>query len=76
MNITLKLNSEELNYSLIDTLKLLYKNKEIEICVSDSNETDYLSKNPSNLKNLLENIKSDKNVVFNSLEDFLNEIRV
>ncbi len=36
------LDSSELDYSLIDKLKVLFQNKRIELIVSESDDTSYL----------------------------------
>ena len=40
------LDSSELDYSLIDKLKVLFQNKRIELIVSESDDTSYLLSSP------------------------------
>ncbi len=66
-----KLSADELNNDFLLALKTLFKNKQIEIIVSetDSNEEDetaYLLSNPANRERLmvsLENIAKQQNLV-------------
>jgi antitoxin YefM len=66
-----KLSADELNNDFLLALKTLFKNKQIEITVSetDSNEEDetaYLLSNPANRERLmvsLENIAKQQNLV-------------
>lgn len=53
----IRLKLDELNPSLISSIKSLYKNKEIEIIMHDvKDETEYLKENSSNHKFLLKQI--------------------
>ena len=61
------LDSSELDYSLIDKLKVLFKNKRIELIVSESDDTSYLLRSPKNkeiLLNSIKNIENNDKVVF------------
>lgn len=59
---TFTLRTDELNETLIETIKKLFVDKEIEIIVQDvQTDTDYLLKNPANKKHLLESISSLEN---------------
>ena len=61
------LDSSELDYSLIDKLKVLFKNKRIELIVSESDDTSYLLSSPKNkeiLLNSIKNIENNDKVVF------------
>ena len=55
------LDSSELDYSLIDILKVLFKNKRIELIVSVSVDTSYLLSSPKNKEILLNSIKNIEN---------------
>ena len=61
------LDSSELDYSLIDKLKVLFKNKRIELIISESDDTSYLLSSPKNkeiLINSIKNIENNDKVVF------------
>ena len=61
------LDSSELDYSLIDKLKVLFQNKRIELIVSESDDTSYLLISPKNkeiLLNSIKNIENNDKVVF------------
>ncbi|NOY61509.1 MAG: hypothetical protein GXO75_21570 [Calditrichaeota bacterium] len=74
-----KMKANDLDNRFIDALKMMFKNKEIEIAVceatqSESDETDYLLKSPANRNRLLqaiENVAKNQNLV--SVD--LNELR-
>ncbi|WP_066164281.1 hypothetical protein [Aliarcobacter cryaerophilus] len=55
------LDSSELDYSLIDKLKVLFQNKRIELIVSESDDTNYLLSSPKNKEILLNSIKNIEN---------------
>lgn len=42
METTYRLNADELDNKFVDSLKSIFKNKEIEIVVSEIDETEYL----------------------------------
>ena len=57
MQTVIRLKLDELNPSLISSIKSLYKNKEIEIIMHDvKDETEYLKENSNNHKFLLKQI--------------------
>lgn len=61
------LDSSELDYSLIDKLKVLFQNKRIELIISESDDTRYLLSSPKNkeiLLNSIKNIENNDKVVF------------
>jgi hypothetical protein len=61
------LDSSELDYSLIDKLKVLFQNKRIELIISESDDTSYLLSSPKNkeiLLNSIKNIENNDKVVF------------
>ena len=55
------LDSSELDYSLIDKLKVLFQNKRIELIISESDDTSYLLSSPKNKEILLNSIKNIEN---------------
>ncbi len=57
MQTVIRLKLDELNPSLISSIKSLYKNKEIEIIIHDvKDETEYLKENSNNHNFLLKQI--------------------
>ncbi len=66
MQISYRLNANELDNSFIESLKAAFQNKEIEIVVYESDETAFLLHNPYNRKRLLtavENIQNRNNLI-------------
>jgi antitoxin YefM len=63
---TYRLRANELDQKFIDALKTLFKDKEIEIIVSEVDETAYLFQSEANKARLLqavENIDNQENLV-------------
>jgi antitoxin YefM len=66
-----KMRADELDASFLETLRSLFKDREIEIAVSEAperaeDETDYLLKSPANRARLLqaiENVAQGRDVV-------------
>jgi antitoxin YefM len=66
-----KMRADELDTSFLETLKSLFKDREIEIAISElsergEDETDYLLKSPANRAHLLraiENIAQERDIV-------------
>lgn len=74
MQTSFILNIDELDYSFIDKLKVLFKDKRIEVVISESDETQHLLKTETNKQHLftaIENIKNQKNLVEADPELFL-----
>lgn len=68
-----ELNANELNSNFLESIKELFKNKKIEIVISEIDETDYLNKSENNRKRVLEaieNVKNSKNLIEVDLKDF------
>ncbi len=66
MYTTYRLNVNELDEKFIQSLKTLFKDKEIEILVSEVDETAYLLRSEANRERLLraiENIEKGENLV-------------
>jgi len=66
MQVSYRLNANELDMSFIDSLKAAFQGKEIEILVYEQDETQFLLANPSDRTKLLtavENIKNRTNLV-------------
>lgn len=60
------LDSNELDYKLIDKIKEIFHNKRIELTISDSDDTEYLFTSEINKKTLLNsisNIERNENLV-------------
>ncbi|WP_103670530.1 hypothetical protein [Pseudanabaena sp. BC1403] len=66
MQVSYRLNANELDNNFLESLKAAFQNKEIEIVVYESDETTFLLQNPANRKRLLtavENIQNRSNLV-------------
>ena len=53
-----RLNASELDSQFVESLKALFKDKEIEITVSEVDETAYLRRSEANKQRLLEAIRN------------------
>ena len=77
MYMIYRINAEELDSRFLRTLKAMFKDKEIEIVVcetaqSEEDETAYLLRSPANRDRLLkaiENVAHDRNLVTIKIED-------
>lgn len=74
METIFKLKTKELDMSFIESIKNLFKGKEIEITIkSAQDETEYLLRTPANKKKLLEamnEVKRNKNLIRFSGKEF------
>jgi antitoxin YefM len=74
METVFKLKAKELDSSFIDTLKNLFKDREIEITIKPTqDETEFLFQTPANKKELLEairEVKRNENLVRFSGKEF------
>jgi antitoxin YefM len=62
MELTYRLNANELNEDFINTIKKLYKGKDLEVTVQvKEDETEYLLKSEANREQLLKAVKDVKN---------------
>jgi antitoxin YefM len=61
MQTIYRLKTSELDENFLEGLKMTFKDKEIEIIVSEVDETEYLLKSEANKKRLLEAVKNVKN---------------
>jgi hypothetical protein len=65
MEAIYKLKAKEIDPNLMDTIKKLFRGKEITITITDeTDETTYLTMNPVNKKHLLESIAQEPSVKF------------
>jgi antitoxin YefM len=73
MHTIYQLNADELDQALLDSIKAQFKHKEIEISVSERDETEYLLRSPSNREYLLravEDVEEGRNIVVPDQEQF------
>lgn len=66
MQASFILDSNELDYSFIDKLKVMFQNKRIELSISETDDTEYLRTSKTNKELLLTsiaNIEKDQNLV-------------
>lgn len=73
MYTTYQINTNDLTPDFIEILKRTYKDKEIEIAVSEIDETDYLLRSPKNREILIsriDDIKNGINIVSTNTEEF------
>ena len=54
MHTIYRLNADELDSKFLDSLKSMFGHKQIEIAVSEADETDYLLRAPANRERLLQ----------------------
>jgi antitoxin YefM len=77
MYMIYKMNAGELDNRFLKALKAMFKDKDIEIVVSDAaqseeDETTYLLKSPANRERVLkaiENVAHDRNLVTIDIDD-------
>ena len=73
MQTIYQINADELDESLLDSIKAKFKHKEIEIVVSERDETAYLLRSEANRESLLraiEDIEENHNIVIPNQEQF------
>jgi hypothetical protein len=74
METVFRLKTKELDMSFIESIKHLFKGKEIEITIKTAqDETEYLLGSPANKNNLFEaikEVKENKNLIRFSGEEF------
>ena len=66
------LNANELDDQFLESLKVLFGDRRIEIVVSSVDETEYLMSNPANREHLLraiKNVEEGRNLITVQLED-------
>ncbi len=66
-------NADELDARFLESLKAAFKNKQVEITVSEVDETEYLLRSPANREHLLkavQDVESNRNLVVPDQEAF------
>ena len=66
MQVSYRLNANELDNNFLESLKVAFQGKEIEIVVYESDETTFLLQHPTSRQRLLtavENIQNRNNLV-------------
>jgi antitoxin YefM len=61
-----RLNADELDSKFLESLKSAFGHKQIEIAVSEADETDYLLRSPANRERLLKaaaDVEAGRNLV-------------
>lgn len=72
MQTSYRLNAKDLDHHFLESLKVLFQDKEIEIVVYEVDETAYLSRSEANQKRLLaaiENAENGTNLITVNLEE-------
>lgn len=73
MQTIYQINADELDQNLLESIKVLFRHKEIEIVVSERDETAYLLRSPANRENLLgaiKDIEENRNIILPNQEQF------
>ena len=66
MQTIYQINADEIDERLLQSIKALFKNKEIDITVSERDETEYLLRSPANREHLLraiEDVEANRNII-------------
>ncbi len=78
MNTTIRINANDINENIIASIKKMFKNKEIEIVISEAyDDTDYLFSSPENrriLEERMKNVDNNENIVNISTDDLKKEV--
>jgi antitoxin YefM len=78
MVTTIRINANDINENIIASIKSMFKNKEIEINISEAmDDTDYLfasSENRRILEERMKNVDSGKNLITVSVDDLKKEL--
>ena len=61
MKANFVLDSNELNYAFIDKLREMFQNKRVELSITETDETAYLSASKANKERLLNSISNIEN---------------
>lgn len=73
MQTIYQMNADEIDENLLDSIKAQFKHKEIEIVVTERDETAYLLRSPANREYLLrviEDVEANQNIVVPNQEQF------
>jgi antitoxin YefM len=73
MQTIYQINADEVDENLLDSIKAQFKHKEIEIVVSERDETAYLLRAPANRERLLraiEDVEENRNIIVPNQEQF------
>lgn len=73
MDAIYHVKADELDHNFLDALKAMFKDKEIEIVVSERDETAYLLRSPANRAHLLRavaDVESSRHIVAPEPEQF------
>lgn len=73
MQTIYQINADELDENLLNSIKALFKNKEIEIIVTERDETGYLLRSPVNRERLLQSVQdveNNQNIITPNQEQF------
>jgi antitoxin YefM len=61
MQTIYQINADDLDSALLESIKLQFKHKKIEIFVSEIDETEYLMRSPANREYLLRAVQDVEN---------------
>ena len=78
MVTTYKLNTSELESSLIDSIRTTYPDKVVEIQVREQDETEYLLSTPANRERMERSLKETeegKIITFETLEQAIQAVK-
>ncbi len=73
MQTIYQINADELDQKILDSIKVLFKDREIEIVVSERDETAYLLRSPANRESLLNavgDVEENRNIIVPNQEQF------
>ncbi len=73
MQTIYQINADELDQKILESIKALFKDKEIEIVVSERDETAYLLRSPANRESLLSavrDVEENRNIIVPNQEQF------
>ncbi len=73
MQTIYQINADELDQDIVESIKALFKNKEIEIVVTERDETAYLLRSPPNRERLLraiEETEANRHIITPNQEQF------
>lgn len=73
MQTIFQVNADDLDQNFLESLKTLFKHKEIEIAVYERGETEYLERSPANRERLLQaiqDVENNRNLVTPEQEQF------